>query len=315
MKLPYKLYIEMKLPYKLFLTFFIMLKFKKIYIDSSYKVSGTSSDFIIDLPETVQLEDNVKCILHEVNIPHSWFSIQQGFNDNLYFFQLDPNGVNPNIIDYRVFSIGESNYSGSELAERIQFWLNDYFDTRSPDVIRTDTYTVTYDTRLNKITIAVNYANLIFNVFTEAEVIANQNEFTGIDVSNLHSINMVLNTVDTLPTHGIALAFVSGFSDLVPVKNLYLHCNEICNYNQLSVAGNSSIVKKIPDTVPYLGIINDNEISDFDYIDVSGKILRRCNFRFSDEFNKTVNFNNVECSFTLAFIGINKYLRRKSRLY
>ena len=58
---------------------------------------------------------------------------------------------------------------------------------------------------------------------------------------------------------------------------------------------------KNPVTVPYLGIFNDNEISDFDYIDVSGKILRSCNFRFRDEFTKTVNFNNVECSFSLTF--------------
>ena len=278
-----------------------MLKFKKIHIDSSYKVSGTSSDFVIDLPETVQLEDNIKCILHEVSIPHSWFSIQQGFNDNLYFFQLDPNGVNPDIIDYRVFSIDEGNYSGAELAERIQFWLNDYFDTRNPDVVRTDTYTGSYSAKTNKITIAVNYANLIFNVFTDAEAITNQNEFTGIDVSNLHSINKVLNIVDTSPTHGIALPFVSGFIDLTPVKNLYIHSNELCNYNQLTVAGNSSIVKKINVSVPYLGIINDNEINDFDYIDVSSKILRRVSFRFTNEFNQTVNFNNVECSFSLTF--------------
>ena len=278
-----------------------MIKFKKIYIDSSYKVSGTSSDFVIDLPETVQLEDNIKCILHEVSIPHSWFSIQQGFNDNLYFFQLDPNGVNPDIIDYRVFSIDEGNYSGAELAERIQFWLNNYFDTRNPDVVRTDTYTASYSAKTNKITIAVNYANLIFNVFTDAEAITNQNEFTGIDVSNLHSINKVLNIVDTSPTHGIALPFVSGFIDLTPVKNLYIHSNELCNYNQLTVAGNSSIVKKINVSVPYLGIINDNEINDFDYIDVSSKILRRVSFRFTNEFNQTVNFNNVECSFSLTF--------------
>ena len=253
------------------------------------------------MPETVQLEDNVKCILHEVSILHSWFSIQQGFNDNLYFFQLDPNGVNPDIIDYRVFSIDEGNYSGAELAERIQFWLNDYFDTRNPDVVRTDTYTVSYSAKTNKITIAVNYANLIFNVFTDAEAITNQNEFTGIDVSNLHSINKVLNIVDTSPTHGIALPFVSGFIDLTPVKNLYIHSNELCNYNQLTVAGNSSIVKKINVSVPYLGIINDNEINDFDYIDVSSKILRRVSFRFTNEFNQTVNFNNVECSFSLTF--------------
>ena len=55
-------------------------------------------------------------------------------------------------------------------------------------LFRTDTYTVSYSAKTNKITIAVNYANLIFNVFTDAEAITNQNEFTGIDVSNLHSI-------------------------------------------------------------------------------------------------------------------------------
>ena len=33
-----------------------MLKFKKVYVVSSYKVNSTSSDFTIDLPETVQLE-------------------------------------------------------------------------------------------------------------------------------------------------------------------------------------------------------------------------------------------------------------------
>ena len=104
-----------------------MLEFKKIYIDSSYKVSGTSSGFIIDLPEAVQLDENTKCIIHEVSIPHSWFSIQEGFNDKLYFFQLDPNGINPDITDYRVFSIDEGNYSGAELASRIQFWFERLF--------------------------------------------------------------------------------------------------------------------------------------------------------------------------------------------
>ena len=52
-----------------------MLKLRR-YIDSSYKVSGTSSDFTIDLPETVQLEENMLCQIHEVSIPHSWYSSQ-----------------------------------------------------------------------------------------------------------------------------------------------------------------------------------------------------------------------------------------------
>ena len=89
--------------------------------------------------------------------------------------------------------------------------------------------------------------------------------------------------------------------DLAPFKNLYLHCNEISNYNQLTVAGNSSIIKKVPVNVPYLGVVNDNELSTEDYVNVSGKMLRRLNFRITDQFNKVVNLNNVDVSFTLTF--------------
>ena len=67
------------------------------------------------------------------------------------------------------------------------------------------------------------------------------------------------------------MPYITGFIDLTPVRSLYLHCNEISNFNQLTVAGNSSIIKKIPVNVPYLGVIDDNEISSFDYFDVSGK--------------------------------------------
>ena len=69
---------------------------------------------------------------------------------------------------------------------------------------------------------------------------------------------------------------------------MYLQCNEISNFNQLTVAGHSSIIKKIPVNVPYLGVINDNEISVVDYIDVSGKMLRRLNFRLSDHLNQKI---------------------------
>ena len=87
----------------------------------------------------------------------------------------------------------------------------------------------------------------------------------------------------------------------MPFKSLYLHCNEISNYNQLTVAGNSSIVKKINVSVPYLGIINDNELSSFDYIDVSNKMLRRLNFRITNNLNQAVNLNGVDISFALTF--------------
>ena len=67
------------------------------------------------------------------------------------------------------------------------------------------------------------------------------------------------------------------------------------------MAGNSSIIEKIPVNVPYLGVINDNELSSFDYVDVSGKMLRRLNFRLTGHLNQNINVNEVDISFTLAF--------------
>ena len=104
-----------------------------------------------------------------------------------------------------------------------------------------------------------------------------------------------------MTTSSFSTPYISGFIDLQRIKSLYLHCNEISNFNQLTVAGNSSIVKKINVTVPYLGIINDNELSNFDNIDVSGKILRRLQFRITDNLNKEVDLNDIDVSFTLTF--------------
>ena len=67
------------------------------------------------------------------------------------------------------------------------------------------------------------------------------------------------------------------------------------------MAGKSSRVKKINVTVPYLGILNDNDLSSVGYIDVSGKMLRRLNFRLTDHLNQIVELNVVDISCALKF--------------
>ena len=275
-----------------------MLKYKKVYIDGSYKVNGTSSDFTIDLPETVQLEDNMLCQIHEVSIPHSWYSVKNT-NNNLYFrHQVLPPAIVAGAY-YRKITIPEGNYTASELTTELETQLNTYFDT----VDRPNTYTVRYNATTNKIRIAVKYATVIFVVLTDGEVAPFVGSFLDeVDVNNLNSINRVIgNTTPAPDAYTNVVPYITNFIDLVPFKSLYLHCNEISNYNQLTIAGNSSIVKKINVSVPYLGIINDNELSSFDYIDVSNKMLRRLNFRITNNLNQAVNLNGVDKSFALTF--------------
>ena len=277
---------------------FIMLKFKKVYIDSSYKVSGTSSEFTIDLPETVQLEDNVLCQIHEVSIPHSWYSINST-NNNIYWrHQVIPPGVIAGIT-YRKVTIPEGNYTAVDLAQTIQIAIHLLVDTND----RPNTYSIQYNTSTSKYTFSSNYATVIFVLLTDGEVAPVANVFSDpVNINSLNSINRVVgNTTPAADAYTNVALYTTNFVDLVPFKSLYLHCNEFSNYNQLTVAGNSSIVKKINVTVPYLGVNNDNELSNVDYIDVSSKLLRRLNFRLANNLNQVVNLNDVDISFTLTF--------------
>ena len=275
-----------------------MLKFKKVYIDSSYKVSGTSSEFTIDLPETVQLEDNMLCQIHEVSIPHSWYSINST-NNNIYWrHQVIPPGVISGIT-YRKITIPEGNYTANDLAQTLATALNLVYDTGD----RPNTYSITYNTATNKYTFSSNYSTVIFVVLNDSEVAPVANVFSDpVNANNLQSVNRVIgNTTPATDAYTNVSPYTTNFVDLTPVKSVYLHSNEISNFNQLTVAGNSSIINKIPVNVPYLGVINDNEISNFDYIDVSGKMLRRLNFRLTDHLNQNINLNGVDISFTLTF--------------
>ena len=96
-----------------------MLKFKKVFIDSSYKVNGTSSDFTIDLPETVQLEDNRLCQIHEVSIPHSWYSVNDT-NNSLYFrHQVLPPAIVAGAYYRKIKQFQKVIYTASELTTEL----------------------------------------------------------------------------------------------------------------------------------------------------------------------------------------------------
>ena len=186
-----------------------MLKFKTVYIDSNYKNDGTSSDFTIDLPETVQLEDNMLCQIHEVSIPHSWYSINST-NNNLYFrHQVLPPALVAGAC-YRKIQIPEGNCTASELTTELETQLNNYFDT----VDSSDTYTVRYNATTNQIGIAVNYSAVIFVVLTDDEVAPFVGSFfDDVDVNNLNSTNRVMGNTTPAP---------DAYTNLVPyITNFY----------------------------------------------------------------------------------------------
>ena len=49
----------------------------------------------------------------------------------------------------------------------------------------------------------------------------------------------------------------SGFVDTRPLRNIYLTCSGLGNFNAMSVSGERKIIKQIPVAVPYGEVISD----------------------------------------------------------
>ena len=103
-------------------------------------MSGTSPDFTIDLPETVQLEDSMLCQIHEVSVPNSCCSVHKGVNDRL-FIDVEHSGVSPWTARVMITLI-EGNYTVSELAFHLQTTMNNYYNGPTYPPQRADNFAV-----------------------------------------------------------------------------------------------------------------------------------------------------------------------------
>ena len=135
--------------------------------------------------KTVQLEDNMLCQIHEVSIPHSWFSINET-NNNLYVMKGILRPETPSGVTCRKLIIPVGNYTASELATQLETSLN---TLDSGD--RTNSFSVSYLAGLNKIQIISNYPEVIYTVLTDADVLVDNGErfVETVDANNLKSIN------------------------------------------------------------------------------------------------------------------------------
>ena len=63
-----------------------------------------------------------------------------------------------------------------------------------------------------------------------------------------------------------------------------------------------AIIKKVPVNAPFAGIINDGDgITDFDYINVSKRNIKRLTFGITDAAGNVIDLNGINVTFSLIF--------------
>ena len=108
-----------------------MLPIKKLYSDSRWKTSNSKrdTDFSIQLPQNYHMPKNTVFFIDHVCIPVSWYSVQKGRSNKLYF--------KIGMSTLQVVEIPENNYKADTLVTELVKAIN----TVAPNSV-TGTYVV-----------------------------------------------------------------------------------------------------------------------------------------------------------------------------
>ena len=248
-----------------------------MYISSKLRSAGTTSNFSYNINLPLELYNEITHVsVTSINVPKSFYSIANGYNQ----FELVENGVHITI------TIPFGNYSKSQLYVMITSLLT----TASLNAI---IYTVsdehsTYDTGKLKIT-ATNNVGLIP---------------IRLDFDNLtdcyDALGFKKNSINTFNANVLVSKNVINLNQ----KATAIYLNSNVGINEFSNTSNSSstILACVYGQlfVPYSWISNS-----FDIIANMNKFNHGLNgtfnFVFTDDENEELDFNGIDCSFTITF--------------
>ena len=215
------------------------LKYKKIYIDTRYKASDSksTSDFKINLPESISFESNTCFYIDDITIPHSWTSIED-FNNKLYLYVSEDG--DPDDKYSFIITISNGNYTGADFAIELQNKIR-----TATNSINTNMFSVSYNIRNNYLTISTGFSGYSFKILTPKDLTTGlNNTFISLyDKTNPNDINEVLSNLEgNSAFYSVASPYISGFLNFQPINNMYLHSGSIGTYNSLSANGDQTVI-------------------------------------------------------------------------
>ena len=266
------------------------LPIKKIYIDSKFrrKDSVSSSNFKIDLPYTLKLGENTVFYVDDVCVPHTWHTVEQNINDKLYL-RLTHNYADT---DY-IFTLRPQTYNGSQLASEINSQINTTVFAGNASVPA-----VSYNSQNQ--TISVSVSGFDCKILTDYELKTLTWGGTSYNKNDLQSVNELLSNNENTSTTGTVSTPVEFYLNLQPVRNIYLRSPNISSFSTIGCNGESSIIKKIPVTSNYGGMVFSTVTSGSDFLDCSKQTWKTLEFHLLDVNSNYINLHGSNVSFSLV---------------
>ena len=279
------------------------LKYKKIYIDSKFRTSdsSSSSDFKYELPETMSFNENTVFYIDDNCIPHSWNTIIDNINNKLYFKLYWLNAV-PEQEFHVIATIEPGNYIGPDLASEMQTKMNAQAQTASQIA---NVFTCTYIPKTNKISISI-LSNVIytlaFRILTQPELKTIDWNGPSFDRTKPNDINEIISNLDNFSVrYNGVIIFMSGALYLQPFNNIYIHATNLGNYNTIGCQNERTIVKKVPVSADQGSQIFDQCVLMNDYNDCSGQTVKTLFFQLKSSRGDIIPLNGCNWSFSIVY--------------
>ena len=265
------------------------LPLKKLYIDTRFMTddSKSTSNFKVQLANTLYFPNNTTFVIDDISIEHSWTTIEKDYNDHLY--------VNvSNTLFNQTFDLvlPAKNYTGTSLASEIEKKLNT-IQTHILD-IDLNKFSVSFDNLTQSLTITINEPRDSFKLLTDSDL-------KQMGVNNLMTCNELLKNYGRSPTYNTGSAYRSGFLNLVPITTAFITSPNLGNFSTADLMGRRTIIKKVPIASDYGFSTIDRVVSAHDYLDCSRQTLSIIEFRLTDYLGRDIPLHGSHVSFSLIF--------------
>jgi hypothetical protein len=243
---------------------------RKLYIDSRFRATGTHSDFVFQLAQSIEVPHGMVAIIDMVSVPNI-FQTVDGTRNKLY---LEIYGANPQVV-----TLTTGQYNGVTLAVELQAQLN---------AMGHGSYTVVYNSATGQLSIV---ASGVVHVrirergvprpFDALEVIG---AIEGIDLADGFTI--------TLPHH----------VDIAGTRVLYLCSSTFGHYSSLGPRGESDILRAIYIDASNGSYIVDRLANPFEFIECAGQQLQSIRFSLRDGNGQIVDLRGRSIAFSIIFL-------------
>ena len=272
----------------------------RLYIDSLYRTSGTTSDFVFNLVRPFSIEPESVGFIADVSFANCFETIIPDYNNKLYIrTRTTPSGTPTDKVVY--MTAGKYDITGiaAELQGKLLTVTGDNSITVTAGSATTTT-TTTVPTRLH---ITHTNANLYMEIITKETLgmgfMTPAWSGTGADAlnyANPQDANHVIgnNFLQSPVTTGLTL--ITSVVDMTPFKTLFLESN--LNSQAYGPLGQSNYVRKLNVTGTVGDLVYDVSPNEIDYL-ILPRVLDRLEFRLVDPGGHKVDLQGHRLSLSL----------------